>query len=77
MSRWHDPERPDCRCFHCSEARYREAAIAAQAEAELAAHLATAEAEMARRQIPLPMPGLAHLAHHRAHFTPGLKQRQR
>ena len=68
MSRFHDPEAAKCRCFHCTEARYREAAIAAQVEAERAAHHASAEAELARRQIPLPMPGLAHLAHHRTHF---------
>lgn len=67
MSRFHDPDAAECRCFHCSEARYHEAALAAQLEAELAAHRASAEAELARRQIPLPMPGLAHLAHHRVH----------
>ena len=68
MSRFHDPEAAECRCFHCSEARYHEAAAAAQAEAELTAHHASAEAELARRQLPLPMPGLAHLAHHRIHL---------
>ena len=67
MSRFHDPDAPACRCYSCSEARYHAAAIAAQAEAELAAHRASAEAELERRQIPLPMPGLAHLAHHRLH----------
>ena len=68
MSRFHDHESQMCRCFTCSEARYREAAIAAQVAAERAAHDASVEAKLARRQIPLPMPGLAHLAHHRAHL---------
>ena len=73
MSRFHDPDAPVCACLACTEARYHAAAAAAQAEHERAAHLATAEAEFARRQLILPMPGLAHLAHHRAHFSPGPK----
>lgn len=76
MSRFHDPEAPSCSCFACNEARYREAAIAAQLEAERAAHEPSIEARLARGQIPLPMPGVAYLAHHRTHFLRSIARDQ-
>lgn len=76
MSCFHDPDARSCSCFNCNEARYRKAAIVAQLEAERAAHKASTEARLARCQIPLPMPGLAYLAHHRTHFLRSIARDQ-
>lgn len=76
MSRFHDPRARSCSCFSCNEARYREAAIAAQLEAERAAHKPSTEARLARCQIPLPMPGVAYLAHHRTHLLRSIARDQ-
>jgi hypothetical protein len=68
MSRHHDPDAADCRCFHCSEARYREAAAAAEEGDRLIRARLAAEAEAASRQLRLPIPGLPHVAHLPSHL---------
>lgn len=63
MSRHHDPEAAECRCFHCTEARWREQS-AAEAQADRAFRARSARAAMLDRdQLRLPIFPLPHAAH--------------